>query len=179
MRGVCLRRQWWAWLAGASAAVLVGYGLCQLACYSIREARAAATMMSLANIWRASVEFESKHARWATDLGELGLQDGQLIDLISGRRFGCAQILSGQGKAMPIVWQPEPYRTALWPFGKMKQWALYSDGSVRDLLTEYAARRGVLLEGTDSSDTHNRPGVNERTVPGRGRSGCVLTAQCG
>jgi hypothetical protein len=106
---------------------------------SFIEARAAATGANLNSIGRKIAEFRATRGRFPQDAAELGLQPDMLMDIVSGKSFVWTQKAPDGTERVRVVWQPAPYRTEPWPFGEIKQAALYSDGTIGDCLSENAA----------------------------------------
>lgn len=116
------------------------YGVYYAAYSGLVAARVMATSMNLSDIGVRIVEFRIANHREPSGRKDLQLESGTTIDAVSGQPLVWASRLADTREPRPIVWQPRPYRTHPWPFGKMTRMALYSDRSVRDLPTEHPAR---------------------------------------
>ncbi len=118
--------------AGALLIAAVAIGAYDVVGRAIIEARAEVTRTNLSSIGRKIAEFRATRGRFPRDAEELGLQPDMLADTVSGRNFAWAQAPPDGTRPVAVVWQPAPYRTALWPFGEMRQIALFSDGVIGD-----------------------------------------------
>lgn len=126
--------------AGVLLLVAVGLGAYDLVGESIIEARAEVTRTNLSSIGRKMAEFRATQGRFPRGAEELGLQPDMLVDTLSGKNFAWAQQPPDGTQRVPVVWQPAPYRAGPWPFGQMRQIALFSDGTIGDCLSDNAAR---------------------------------------
>ena len=122
--------------AGALLLAAIGIGAYNVVGRSFIEAREATCGMNLGSIGRKVAEFRATRQRYPLNAGELqGVPPEMLVDNFSGREFVWAQKPPEGTQPAPLVWQPEPYRTNPWPFGEMRQMALFSDGTLGDRLS--------------------------------------------
>ena len=124
---------------GALLLIAFAAGVYNVVGQSIIEAREATTRMNLDSIRRKVAEFRATRFRFPRGAEELALQPDMLVDIMSGKDFVWTQEVVDGTQRVRVVWQPEPYRSGPWPFGEMRQLALFSDGKVGDCLSEDAA----------------------------------------
>jgi hypothetical protein len=123
--------------AGALLLVAIGIGTYNVVGRSLIEAREAACSMNLGSIGRKVAEFRATRQRYPLNAGEReNVPPEMLVDSFSGRVFVWAQKPPEGTQPVPLVRQPAPYRTGPWPFGVMRQIALFSDGTLGDCLTD-------------------------------------------
>jgi hypothetical protein len=127
-------------VAGAVLLVAFAIGAYNVVGRSLIEAREATCSMNLGSIARKVAEFRATRQRFPHGAGELdGIPPEMLVDNFSGSAFVWAQKPPDETQRLPLVWQPAPYRSGPWPFGEMRQMALFSDGKLGDCLSENAA----------------------------------------
>jgi len=114
----------------------LAFGIYYVVARFIIVARATVTLSNLGQIGRRLSEFRATRGRFPQGTGELDLQPDLLVDPMSGKDFIWAQKAPQGTGRVRLVWQPEPHRTEPWPFGGIRQLALFSDGSVGDCLPE-------------------------------------------
>jgi len=119
--------------------LVIGIGAYDVVGRSFINARAVATDANLASIGREVEEFRAIRGRFPRDAAELGLRPNMLRDIVSGRSFIWTRNTPDGTERVRVVWQPKPYRTHPWPFGRFRQLALFSDGTTGDCLSEKAA----------------------------------------
>jgi hypothetical protein len=85
---------------------------------------------NIKQLWFALSAYEQEHGRPPRHFDELDLPHREiLIDLISGKEYAHSDNMSArQDVRNKIVWQPEPYRTWAWPFGRWERLTLFADG---------------------------------------------------
>jgi hypothetical protein len=126
--------------AGGLLLVAFAIGAYNIVGRSLIQAREATCSMNLGSIARRVGEFRATRQRFPVSAGELeGVPPELLVDNFSGSAFVWAQKPPDGTQRVPLVWQPAPYRSGPWPFGQMRQMALFSDGKLGDCLSENAA----------------------------------------
>jgi hypothetical protein len=119
------------------AALLVAFGIgaYNIVGRSIIEAREATCNANLGAIARKVAEFRALRQRLPLNAGELeGVPPAMLMDNFTGQPFVWAEKPPEGTERAPLLRQPAPYRTGPWPFGEMRQMAVFSDGIVDDCL---------------------------------------------
>lgn len=125
-------------LAGIIGVILC-YSLAAGCAHSRIASKEARTTSVLHSIRAAVIVFENANGKLPLSPEELHLPKDHLTDPMSGKPFVWAQrqvALANSTTVYPLVWQEQPYRTSLWPFGECKQLALLSDGSLTAYLNK-------------------------------------------
>ena len=124
----------------ALALVAFAIGAYNVVGRSLIEAREATCSMNLGSIARKVAEYRATRQRFPLNAGEIdGVPPDMLVDNFTGSAFVWAQKPPDGMQRVPLVCQPAPYRSGPWPFGEMRQMALFSDGKISDCLTSDAA----------------------------------------
>lgn len=124
-----------AWLRRAVPAVL-----CVVVIYLIfylphainTDLRISEIEDSLMQVRDTMYRYQAARGVFADGPGDLDLESEVMVDPMSGERFTWLAGNADQPLPGALVWQPEPFRSRLWPFGRTMQYALFTDGSVRD-----------------------------------------------
>ncbi len=95
-----------------------------------REANMASR---LSNINDAIVLYRQQHARFPESLDAVDVVPVARMDPLSNAQF-VYTMPSDNGRVAPVVVQPISYRTKMWPFGRVRRFALYSSGEIADWL---------------------------------------------
>jgi hypothetical protein len=84
------------------------------------------------------LEFYNEHQSFPTNLTEIGADDYDGTDMVSGKRFRYFP----KAESGVLLVQPEPFRTMLWPLGEMHQYGMLTDGTIDNV---YARRQIPIL----------------------------------
>ncbi|HUS95406.1 MAG TPA: hypothetical protein VMX97_01560 [Hyphomicrobiaceae bacterium] len=107
--------------------VLIAYGIASYYHNCITEARNIRASCTLKEIAVLAVEFHEKQKRYPASCSEIPLDKVYWIDPVSRKPWQWHPGAEYRGTEV-LAWQPEPYRTWLWPFGHFERRAALKDG---------------------------------------------------
>ncbi len=126
----------------ALVAIFVGGYICScLYMEASRTAQMATAVSRLGEIGNQLLQYRQVHGTFPDEgFAALQLPSRNTQDPITGETFRYRTV-SENGVRSPVVEQVAAFRTKLWPFGEMRRYVLYEDGSVRDVYPKKGSKR--------------------------------------
>ena len=124
------------WLIAAGLGLLV-YLITFINCFVSARPKSALTVSDLGEIRTALIEFHNQYDFYPATLSELrGIAAHNATNSVSGKPF----LYFPRGQSGVLVAQPQPFRTMLWPFGEIRQWAILTNGTVDNVYSILAVK---------------------------------------
>jgi len=118
----------------ALACGLLGYGAAYCWHWKHIETKTPSSISRLCSLGQRTLTFYQEEGHYPRTPHELRLSAIHLLDPVHGQPFVWWSGEEPQAKELfKLAWQPESYRTRLFPFGEVRQYGLLSDGRVVDL----------------------------------------------
>jgi hypothetical protein len=120
------------WLGVIVTLALVAYGVVAIRYYALTHMKSVCATSDLYDLRMPFVMYRNDHDAMPTSWADMkGYSNSvAVLDAVSKELF---VFFPSAAPGMLII-QPKPYRTALWPFGRFRQWGVDTNGYVLDFL---------------------------------------------
>ena len=117
--------------------VFVGlvYGVCYVRYLGDIIGREAAAVCQIAHLRTELLIYHNKNRHWPSETKQIAPDPKEWIDQVSKKPllyFPNARYWTDD----VLLSQPEPYRSELWPFGKMKKYVILANGNCVDIYAD-------------------------------------------
>jgi len=111
---------------------MAAYLIVSVRYYATTRAKLACTCSDLGELRMPFIEFKNEHDTFPTRWNDVGISTNgaAIIDTVSKEPF----VLRPPTAPAMLIIQPKRFRTALWPFGKFRQWGIDTNGYLIDIL---------------------------------------------
>lgn len=144
-----IRKQWLIGLIGMILLLLV-FVVVYFYTQATTTAKMANMVSRLSELRKSIFLYQQNHHKFPDTLDDLDIGAETKKDPLTGRSFTYMRpeenIL-----AMPMVVQPAPFRTKLWPFGEIRQYCLFTDGEIKGNKGQFSTNNKSICY-TNSAD---------------------------